>query len=395
MLPRRPTNRTRPAFSHSVRGPLCSVRTGSVAALLLLAVAPSRAQDGDASQASPDPTPPRVRAVIARDSVSVPTTEGWWDYRLLRVAESDEAWVDIEDPYGGRILLPRLFADYIADQARALAEGSDTRVVASMSRPQFATVVALVFLGGASLPLAMILLVRRRLTRERKRRQVLQETARQLAESREDERLRIARDLHDGPLQDLQALHMQLSLTADAVGGRYGPADTEARRLRGALDEAHTVIGELRGIAEELRPPALGPFGLAAALEAHAERYRRRYPGIAVDLDLDRDGQTLPVTLRTALFRIAQEAMNNAATHGQPHRVLVRLDVQARTVSLCVEDDGAGLTPPSDGAASTSRGRFGVLGMRERAEGMGGYLELSDRPGGGTRVTVRAPLPVA
>ena len=101
---------------------------------------------------------------------------------------------------------------------------------------------------------------------------LLQETGRQIAASREDERLRIAREIHDGPLQDLQALHMQLGITAEALG-RNEEVETATRRVRGGQDDAHTAIVELRSIMEALRPPAIGPFGLAAALHSHAERF--------------------------------------------------------------------------------------------------------------------------
>ncbi|MEM1056002.1 MAG: sensor histidine kinase [Bacteroidota bacterium] len=238
--------------------------------------------------------------------------------------------------------------------------------------------------------LALLLYLARRLRQEKRQRRQLQEAGRQIAASREDERLRLARELHDGPLQDLHSLHMQLGLTAEALH-RVEGAEVETRRVRGTLDDAHTVIGELRGIMEALRPPALGPFGLAAALRSHTERFRRRALGIEVDLDLDDDGLALPEAVRLVLFRVAQEAMNNAAKHAHPTRIQVVFKLTPSEAMLRVEDDGVGLAHPPDTRALSADGHFGFVGMQERARSVGGVLDVEGWAGQGTRVEARIP----
>lgn len=355
----------------------------SLTALLALLVAVPPA-------AGPQAAPP-AEAVLVDDSLVVVGGAEAWPFRFLEVAGDDEPWIEIEDPYGGRVRVPALYFRTIGNEYEAHAGGGRRRVTWSIPVANYVLVLTVALLGLATAIVGPIVWYRHRYRRERERRVAFQTTARQLAESREDERLRIARDLHDGPLQDLQALHMQLSLAHDTLR-EDGDAGVGARRLLGAQDEAHTIIGELRGIAEALRPPALGPFGLAAALRTHAERFQRRHPGIRVTLDLDDDGQSLPEPVRIALFRITQEALNNAAHHGNPGAIEVRFRTHDGRTELVIDDDGSGLGSP-DLRALADEGHFGLLGMRERAGSIGAHLQVEDRDGGGVRVRVTVLSP--
>lgn len=236
-----------------------------------------------------------------------------------------------------------------------------------------------------------------RLRRERRQRRALTEVHRRLAEGREEERLRLAQDLHDGPVQDLNLVNLRLA--AAAAHARAGGDGASAALPQGGLaadvaelqGEVVGVVRELRTIAEALRPPALGPFGLAAALRAHAERFRRLHPAVRVRLDLDDDGQALPEGVRLALFRIAQEAMTNAAKHAAPTEVRVELRVAPDRVRLGVADDGAGYAVPVDLREYGQAGHYGLLGMEERAEAIGARLRVEGGPGRGTAVRVEAP----
>ena len=221
----------------------------------------------------------------------------------------------------------------------------------------------------------------------REQRRLLEEAAaRQRAlHAREAERSRIARDIHDGPLQDVHALRL-------ISGGRTGDMVGE---------EAGRIARELRAIAEGLRPPALGRFGLAAALSAHANRVKERYRTVAVGLNLDEDGvgdDALPDVVRSSLFRIAQESITNAIEHGGATAVHVRLglpDAPGGDIVLEILDNGKGL-PWSDSqpdfSALADDGHFGLVGMHERVTAIGGELALSsdglDDRGARVRVTL-------
>ena len=337
---------------------------------------------------------PAVRDTLAVDTVRAAGAEAAWVYRVVEVEDDTEAWVEVEDPFGGTTRTPVFFHHVIGESAREVRDGLTPRVNINLPEPAFYTALGLLVAALALLTLLPVLVYRRRYYAERAERERLQEMRRQLAESREDERRRLARDLHDGPLQDLHALHMQLGLAADGLAADgLAPSDTLLRRLRGAQDETHTVVGDLRRMTEALRPPALGPFGLAAALRAHADRFRQRHPTIDVDLGLDDDALTLPEPTRLVLFRIAQEAMNNAVKHGPPTRLAVSLRLTPTEVALAVEDDGPGVDGPLDFDALAVRGHYGMLGMQERAHSVSGVLMVSGDGPPGLRVRVIVPRP--
>ncbi len=232
----------------------------------------------------------------------------------------------------------------------------------------------------------------------RERRRLREEAAARLRAllAREAERTRLAREIHDGPLQDIHALRL-LPTDVERVG-----------------EETTRIARELRAIAEGLRPPALGRFGLAAALAAHAARIKERHPEIQIDLDLDEDGpKTLPELTRAAFFRVAQEAVTNAIEHGGARRIRVSLRLPGgganpgiaadsspagQALRLEVLDDGDGLPwndRPPDLEILVEGGHFGLVGMHERASAVGGRLRLDGQglDGRGARVTIEAPAP--
>jgi signal transduction histidine kinase len=211
------------------------------------------------------------------------------------------------------------------------------------------------------------------------------EAKRRLAEGREQERLHLARELHDGPVQDLYSANLQLRVASQNLNANGTLTPVEATLQR--------VSGSLRAICGELRPPALGPFGLAAALRSHVETLRAAHPALAFDLALAHDGQRLPEDVRLALFRIAQEALSNAARHARARAVRVAFTMDAEEAVLEVRDDGRGFRPPARPLEGARSGRFGLLGMTERAEAIGGRLDVRSAPGAGTTVRVAVPLP--
>ena len=136
------------------------------------------------------------------------------------------------------------------------------------------------------------------------------EIQRRLLEQREQERLQISRDLHDGPVQDLTAAAFalqEMSMTEPDAG--------LAVRLDEIRQSLQAQIAELRGYAQELRPPALAKFGLAKAIRSHASTFQEKYPGLKIEIENESEGDLVPQEMRLALFRIYQESMNNIAKH--------------------------------------------------------------------------------
>jgi PAS domain S-box-containing protein len=224
----------------------------------------------------------------------------------------------------------------------------------------------------------------RELEAEHLRRLTQLEVQRRLMEHREQERLQLARDLHDGPLQDLLAVNVGI---ANALNAENRALLLE--RMEGVQAALAQQIGEIRRFCHELRPPTLAPYGLEKAIRSHASSFRERYPDLTVNLTLDRDQQALPETTRMALFRVYQELMNNASRHAQASHVEVRLAVEDEAVTLTVSDDGQGFRPPADWMELARSGHLGLLGVRERVDAIGGKLEIRSAPGAGTQVTVR------
>ena len=202
---------------------------------------------------------------------------------------------------------------------------------------------------------------------------------------REDERTRIAREIHDSLGQALTALKLQLAAAQEA-------ASVEAPALGDRLADTALMVDDLvksvRRIATELRPPILDQLGLPAALEWLAQDFARR-TGIRCESTVLPTNGAITGDLATALFRIVQEALTNILRHAGATGVHIGLGVKSDCVELEINDDGAGITE----AGTTGPGSLGILGMRERAAALGGVLEVAPRAGGGTRVTAWFPAP--
>lgn len=215
----------------------------------------------------------------------------------------------------------------------------------------------------------------------------LAEMQHRLAEAREAERLHLARELHDGPVQDLHALDLRLSSGEESFDSQAGPAVAEVQ------DTVEDVARTLRVICGELRPPALAPFGLSVAVRSHAETFMQEHPELEIGLDLTSDGQALPEEMRLALFRVYQQALDNVVQHAEASHVLVRFQMDDEQVRLAIEDDGRGFEVPHRWIYLARRGHLGLLGAVERAEAIGGRLDVESAPGQGTVVRVIAPRP--
>jgi signal transduction histidine kinase len=205
----------------------------------------------------------------------------------------------------------------------------------------------------------------------------------------EEECVRIAGELHDGPIQQLTALALTLDLTVLRLDRN------DVASVKTTLGDARENVAEqmlmLRRLMVELRPPALDEIGLEAALRDYTTDFDLR-----VDASCEFVGGIgalrLAPAVETTLYRVAQEALANAAKHAKPSCIRVRLTHKAESVLLRVEDDGAGFDqkPPSE---LIHNGQFGLIGMRERVERAGGEWRLHSRRGQGTAVEAILPVP--
>jgi signal transduction histidine kinase len=211
------------------------------------------------------------------------------------------------------------------------------------------------------------------------------ETRQRLTDSREAERLRLAQRLHEGPLQDLIGLRFHLGVL---LGGL--PDEAAKNQLTFVQGGLQTVIESVRSFCVDLRPPALGPFGLEKAIRAHARRFQTQFPHLNLMLDLDADEQLLSERMRLAFYRIFQQALDNVSRHAQATSVRVSLRLTAEQVQLKVIDDGLGFTPPQHWIDFAREGRIGLLDAIERAEAIGGRLDVTSAPGAGTLILVTA-----
>lgn len=217
----------------------------------------------------------------------------------------------------------------------------------------------------------------------------LVEMQRRLMEDVEAERLHLAQELHDGPIQDLYSISYSLTGLPDLI-----PDETSQTQLTTARKTLQRVIHTLRATSGELRPPALAPFGLEKAIRSQVETFQELYPELEVELELMPDRQLLAERVRLALFRICQEALNNIGRHAQARRVRITLKIEAREARLDIEDDGRGFEVPRRWIGLARRGHLGLVGMSERAEALGGKLGISSTPGTGTVIRVRVPRQV-
>jgi signal transduction histidine kinase len=210
----------------------------------------------------------------------------------------------------------------------------------------------------------------------------LEALSKKLLEVQEDERSRIAREIHDELGQLLTALNMDIGgllQTAHLSGDQREMAG----RIRQALDETTAAV---QRIAAEIRPAALDDFGLVAAIESEVRLFERR-TGIECELSFDDENLSLGPDADAAIYRIAQEAMTNVARHSNATRMEIRLRSRADELLVDVRDDGRGIT--ADEIAD--RRSLGILGMRERARGIGATLDVEGIPGSGTIISMRVP----
>lgn len=214
------------------------------------------------------------------------------------------------------------------------------------------------------------------------------ELLRQLVTAQEQERHRIARELHDQMGQHLTALILGLKSLKDATVDS-SPAHARLQQLQQLAD----LVGkEVHHLALELRPTALDDLGLHTTLLHYVEAWSER-SGVEVDVhSTGLETERLPSPIETALYRIVQEGLTNVLKHAQARYVSLILQRSSKQVLAILEDDGCGFDPEAVSNSSGATGRLGLLGMRERVALVGGTLTVESTPGCGTTVFVRIPL---
>ncbi len=229
-----------------------------------------------------------------------------------------------------------------------------------------------------------LLLQRQRAAEQEQAAQRLVEISRRVVEAQEEERRRLARELHDCTSPDLVALALNCELIKADLPPECAPAF--ASRLADTQALAKKAISAMRQISSDLHPAVLEHAGLVDGLRSYADEFARR-TGIAVSFAAPASALPLAVDKQTALFRIAQEALTNCLKHSRAKNIAIALGNDAKGVTMSIADDGVGFNPSALGRSGRMPG-VGLVTMRERAEFGGGEFRVTSARGQGTRISV-------
>ncbi|MFO7171647.1 MAG: sensor histidine kinase [Bacillota bacterium] len=204
--------------------------------------------------------------------------------------------------------------------------------------------------------------------------------------AQEEERRRVARELHDGPAQLLANVVLRIDVCQRL-------AEQDPKRLKDELqqlkDLLRLTLQEVRQVIFDLRPMALDDLGLVPALRAYIQEYQKR-TALQVEFTVHGTERRLGPDLEVGLFRLVQEALTNVHRHARATRAEITVEWGPDEVKVTVADDGIGFDP-AQVQASGREGHFGLRGMAERAALLGGRLAIDSRPGAGTRIAVAIP----
>jgi signal transduction histidine kinase len=218
--------------------------------------------------------------------------------------------------------------------------------------------------------------------------QSLREERDKIVDREEQARNKLARDLHDGPTQDIAAIAMRLNFARFLIDREPKRARAELARLE---DLAHRTVKEIRSMLFTLRPVILETEGLLAALSMYAENLQENN-GQLVQVEAEQYEECLDLETQGVVFTIMEEAINNARKHAEAAHIWVRLAVHQDLFVAQVADDGQGFDVQAVEGEYASQGSLGMLNMQERATLIGGTLDIKSEIGNGTRVTLLVPL---
>lgn len=208
--------------------------------------------------------------------------------------------------------------------------------------------------------------------------------------AQEEERQRVARELHDGPAQALANIGLRADLCEKIATSGQGDLIQE---LRGLTAAARQTLEELRRIMFRLRPMALDDLGLVPTLRRYVEQVHEE-TGLEVDFGLLGTERSLPASHEIAIFRLVQESLTNVIKHAHAHRAQVRMEMRPGIVTVVVADDGCGFDVDAAWKKAGEQGQgLGLPSMQERMRLLGGDLVITSRPGKGTRIQAKVPIP--
>lgn len=333
----------------------------------------------------------RQIARTSKDGVTAADKERWHAFELAARAFIDSIRAALADPANASLGVTVTDAhERVAASVGQLVRDTDRRTerLATLDHEAFSRaleqhirLLAVAVLLGLVVAGGTVFLVQRLFARMEWQRQELTRLSSDMLDTQEATLRQVSHDLHDQFGQTLTAIEANLA-ALDTVS-----ADRRVKeRVEDCVGLVQDLMFQARGMSQLLRPSILDDFGLSASLEWLAERFMQR-TGIEVTYDSSFSGR-LGDDMETHLFRIAQEAFTNAARHAGATRIDVALQVDARQLALTVADNGRGV----QNAIGERRG-LGLLGMRARTEQIRGELRVEPRQDGGTRVTVRAPVP--
>jgi len=214
------------------------------------------------------------------------------------------------------------------------------------------------------------------------------EIAVRVIQAQEEERRRVARDLHDGLAQQLASALLELQVTQRLLEEDIDKARSELETVEKII---RSGLRETRDVIFNLRPPALDNLGLKAAVDNLAVQVEER-TGLSVTVTVHGEEQQLEATMLSCVFRIIQEALNNVVKHAEATQAQVRIEFNPAFLAVRVVDNGKGFVPEKGVAKAAGGEHLGLLGMRERAELIGAALRIKSTPGRGTRVELHLPL---
>ncbi|MEJ2100595.1 MAG: response regulator [Desulfobacterales bacterium] len=222
----------------------------------------------------------------------------------------------------------------------------------------------------------------------RRSQEQLRKLSRTILDSQENERKLIAQEIHDSISGSLAAIKFALEEKLDTMGQNPVPQVISLEKIISQVDE---TIKESRRISVHLRPSLLDDLGLLSTISWYCREFEQMHPALQIEQQVDVAEDEIPEMLKVVIYRVLQEAMNNAAKHSDATRISLKLDKQNNRIEFSVEDDGCGFDPEEKLLQSTVFTGFGLASMRDRTILCGGRFEIVSEKGKGTGVQVSLP----